>query len=55
MRSEAQLTQERRSGTQALIENMLRERQQMLVLYERLVGVAPYGSENPTRELLTEF
>ena len=46
---------DRRSGTRALIDKMLSERQHMLVLFERLAGVAPYADEMPDNELLQEF
>jgi regulator of sigma D len=46
---------ERRSGTRTLIDKMLNERQQMLVLFERLAGVEPYADEMPNNELLQEF
>ena len=47
---------DRRSGTRALIDKMLSERQNMLVLFERLAGVAPYADEKmPDNELLEEF
>jgi regulator of sigma D len=34
---------------------MLSERQRMLVLFERLAGVAPYADEMPDDKLLREF
>ena len=37
--------QERRQGTRNLVENLLRERHQMWVLYERLAGVDPYEDQ----------
>ena len=46
---------DRRSGTRALIDKMLSERQRMLVLFERLAGVEPYADEMPDNELLQEF
>ena len=46
---------DRRSGTRALIDKMLSERQHMLVLFERLAGVAPYADEMPDNALLQEF
>jgi regulator of sigma D len=47
---------ERRSGTRALIDKMLSERQQMWVLFERLAGIEPYADERPNNnELLQEF
>jgi len=55
MSSEAQEQGERRSGTRALIDKMLTERQRMLVLFERLAGVEPYADERPNDTLLQEF
>ncbi len=55
MSSEAEAQRDRRSGTRSLIDNMLSERQRMLVLFERLAGVAPYADETPNDKLLREF
>lgn len=55
MSSEAEAQRDRRSGTRSLIDNMLSERQRMLVLFERLAGVAPYADEMPNDQLLCEF
>lgn len=55
MSSEAEAQRDRRSGTRSLIDNMLSERQRMLVLFERLAGVEPYADEMPNDELLREF
>lgn len=55
MSSEAEAQRDRRSGTRSLIDNMLSERQRMLVLFERLAGVEPYADERPNDELLREF
>ena len=55
MSSEVQEQGERRSGTRALIDKMLSERQRMLVLFERLAGVEPYADEQPNDALLQEF
>ncbi|NIM27858.1 MAG: Rsd/AlgQ family anti-sigma factor [Gammaproteobacteria bacterium] len=57
MSSEApkQAQHERRSGTRALIDKMLSERQQMLVLFARVARVEPYADEMPNSELLQEF
>lgn len=55
MSSEVQEQRDRRSGTRSLIDKMLSERQRMLVLFERLAGVAPYTDESPNDELLQEF
>ena len=55
MSSEVQEQRDRRSGTHSLIDNMLNERQRMLVLFERLAGVEPYADELPDDALLQEF
>jgi len=55
MSSEAQEQRERRSGTRTLIDKMLTERQRMLVLFERVAGVAPYADEMPNDKLLRDF
>ncbi|TFH48811.1 MAG: Rsd/AlgQ family anti-sigma factor [Lysobacterales bacterium] len=55
MSSEVQAQRERRSGTRSLIDKMLTERQRMLVLFEKLAGVAPYADEIPNDDLLQEF
>lgn len=53
--SQSPQAQDRRSGTRALIDKMLAERQQMLVLYERVAGIEPYAAESASDELLQEF
>lgn len=55
MSFQTQQQQERRSGTRDLIDKMLTERQQMLVLYERVAGVAPYADELAGDDVLREF
>jgi len=55
MSSEAEAQRDRRSGTRSLIDNMLSERQRMLVLFERVAGVAPYADEMPNDKLLRDF
>jgi len=55
MRPNTTKTEERRTRTRALIEKMLAERQQMLVLYERVAGIEPYAEQKPKKELLEEF
>jgi regulator of sigma D len=55
MSAEVQEQRDRRSGTRSLIDKMLSERQRMLVLFERLAGVAPYTDESPNDDLLREF
>lgn len=55
MSSEAEAQRDRRSGTRSLIDNMLSERQRMLVLFERVAGVAPYADELPNDKLLRDF
>ena len=46
---------ERRRQTRALIDKMLEERQQMLVLFERVAGVPPYEKEAAGPKVLREF
>ena len=46
---------ERRRQTRALIDKMLEERQQMLILYERVAGVPPYEKEAAGPNVLREF
>lgn len=46
---------ERRARTRALIDKLLAERSQMLVLYWRVAGLAPYQSPEPAHELLEQF
>jgi regulator of sigma D len=48
-------TQERRLGTQHMVDKLLNERREVLVLYCRVAGLEPYTSEQPTIELLQEF
>ena len=47
--------QERRSGTQALVEKLLEDRSRLLVLYEQLAGVEPYSDGLPTADKVREF
>ena len=46
---------ERRARTRALVDKLLAERAQMLVLYFRVAGLAPYQSPEPVYELLDQF
>ncbi len=46
---------ERRSGTRRLVEGLLEERREMLVLYERAAGVAPYPDGGEGDEALPRF
>jgi len=46
---------ERRARTRALVDKLLTERAQMLVLYCRVAGLAPYQSPEPVYELLDQF
>ena len=46
---------ERRVGTQDMVNKLLAERQQMLVLFCRVAGLEPYTEERPTIDLLQEF
>jgi regulator of sigma D len=46
---------ERRARTRAFIQKLLAERAQMLVLYFRVAGLAPYQSPEPVQELLDQF
>ena len=46
---------ERRRRTRALIDRMLEQRQQMLLLYEQVAGIAPYRGEQTAPDVLEEF
>ncbi len=46
---------DRRLGTQSQIDKLLTERQELLVLYERVAGVKPFGTGVPSRDLLAQF
>ena len=45
MASDSSAAQERRQGTQQLIDGLLSERRQMWLLYEQLAGVDPYQTD----------
>jgi len=45
MNTADQVRQERRSGTQDVIDKMLHERQEMLVLYCEMAGLEPFSHE----------
>ena len=47
--------QERRFGTQELIDELLSERQEVLVLFCRLAGVDPYNHEKSIQDELRDF
>ena len=47
--------EERRGQTKAVMERILSERKQMLVLFEKVAGVAPYTEAKPDMGLLKEF
>ena len=55
MTDTAEHTNERRTGTQDMVNKLLAERQQMLVLFCRVAGLEPYTAERPTIDLLQEF
>lgn len=48
-------TQERRSGTQQMVDKLLKERREVIVMYCRVAGLEPYSAERPTIDLLQEF
>ena len=55
MTSKRETELERRSGTKQVIDKMIAERQEMLVLYERVAGIEPYAPDPPNADLLQEF
>jgi regulator of sigma D len=46
---------ERRTGTQEIVDQLLSERQEVLVLFCRVAGLEPYAAEQSTMELLQDF
>lgn len=46
---------ERRQRTLVTIEKLLAERQEMLVLFCQVAGLAPYGDDHPRADLLRRF
>jgi len=46
---------ERRQGTREAAERLLAERQQVLVSFERLAGVAPYGGKKTDAKAVQDF
>lgn len=46
---------ERRTGTQSMVEKLLAERQQVLVLYCRVAGLEPFEHSQSNTALLQEF
>ena len=55
MTAQSQQPQERRSGTQKMLQRFLAERQDLWILYCRLAGLEPYAKRGPARERLEEF
>lgn len=55
MTSDAEVGDERRIGTRQMVNNLLAERQEMLVAYCRLAGLEPYDPDKPVRRQLEEF
>ena len=47
--------QDRRKGTQSVVEQMLAERQEMLVLFSKLAGLEPYRRGKSSVEQLKQF
>ena len=48
-------TEERRVGTRRMIDNLLAERQQMLVAFCELAGLEPYQPEKPVKGQIDAF
>lgn len=48
-------TQDRRFSTKDMIDELLSERQEMLVLYCKLAGIDPYTHQKPIQDELREF
>lgn len=46
---------ERRFGTQDMIDELLSERQEMLILFCKLAGLEPYAHAKPIKDELREF
>jgi regulator of sigma D len=46
---------ERRTGTQDIVDKLLRERQQMLVLFCRVAGMGPYQKAKSNTRMLQDF
>jgi len=46
---------ERRGQTKAVVDKILKERKQMLVLFEKVAGIAPYAKARADTGLLEEF
>lgn len=55
MNESAPDTQERRLGTQQMVDKLLEERREVIVLYCRVAGLEPYEAARPTIDLLQEF
>ncbi len=49
------VSEERRNRTQQIVDNLLAERQQLLVAYCRVAGLEPYSLDKPVLTRLREF
>ena len=47
--------EERRGQTKAVVDKILKERKHMLLLFEKVAGIAPYGEAKADVGLLKEF
>ncbi len=47
--------EDRRSRTREVLDELVEERQQVLVALEKLAGLAPFQPDHPLEELLPEF
>ncbi|MES9845443.1 MAG: Rsd/AlgQ family anti-sigma factor [Candidatus Sedimenticola sp. PURPLELP] len=47
--------EERRVGTQGIVDKWLAERQQMLVLYCQVAGLEPFEPDKPSKQLLKDY
>jgi len=45
----------RRKGSRQLVDNMLAERQHVLVLMCEVLGLKPFSADKPVKDLLSEF
>ncbi len=55
MTSVDQTAQERRTGTQELVEKLTNERAEVFILFNQVAGLQPYTSDKPIQKLLQEF
>ncbi len=46
---------ERRDNTRMVIDNLLQEREQLLVLYCKVAGLEPYTEQTPVERMVGEF